>query len=359
MDYRGRRLRVVNAIEERRLDVLLISHLPNIRYLSGFSGSSGVLLITSREAVLITDGRYSEQAKREVEAARVKIVKKSPLTAAAEWLLKRRALRRIGFDPAHMIVADRRALAKVLGRSRSIVEAPPIVDELRMIKDAEEIQKIRAACLLGVELFSTLTSNLRPGISEARLAGLLELTAREEGAEQMSFPTIVASGERSALAHHRARNVPVPDRGFVVLDYGVILRGYCSDMTRTAHVARPTREARGAYEAVREAQQAALDVVKPGVTAGEVDHAARKLLYNRKLGRFFTHSTGHGVGLEIHEAPRLAAAQEEVLLPGMVITIEPGVYLPGKWGVRIEDTVVLTDTGCDILTPCPKDLLTF
>jgi Xaa-Pro aminopeptidase len=129
-------------------------------------------------------------------------------------------------------------------------------------------------------------------------------------------------------------------------------------MTRTVHLGRPTGEAHSAYEAVREAQQAALDVLKPGVTAGEVDHAARKLLYNRKLGKFFTHSTGHGAGLEIHEAPRLAAAQEEVLQPGMVVTVEPGVYLPGKWGVRIEDTVVVTETGCDILTPCPKDLLT-
>jgi Xaa-Pro aminopeptidase len=357
MDHRRRRLRVESAIEERRLDVFLISHLPNIRYLSGFTGSAGVLLITPREAVLITDGRYSEQAKHEVRAARVKIVKKSPLTAAGEWLAKRRALRRIAIEPTHMTIADRAALAKVLGRGRSIVQAPPIVEQLRMIKDQEEIQRIRAACELGVKLFSTLTSNLRPGISEAHLAGVLELAAREAGADQMSFPTIIASGEHSACPHHRARNVPIPAHGFVVSDFGVILAGYCSDMTRTVHLGRPTSEAHSAYEAVREAQQAALDAVKPGVTAGEIDHAARKLLYNRKLGKFFTHSTGHGAGLEIHEAPRLAARQEEVLRTGMVITVEPGVYLPGKWGVRIEDTVVLTETGCDILTPCPKDLM--
>jgi len=358
MDHRARRLQVECAMDERRFDVFLISHLPNIRYLSGFTGSAGVLLITSGKAVLITDGRYSEQAKQEVRAARVKIVKKSLLTAAAEWLVKRKALRRIAIEPARMTVADRASLAKLLGRGRSIVQAPPIVEQLRMIKDAEEIQKIRAACELGVKLFSTLVANLRPGISEVHLAGVLEFAARQAGAEQMSFPTIIASGERSARVHHRPQSVPIPAQGFVVSDFGVILAGYCSDMTRTVYLGRPTGEARSAYEAVRAAQQAALDAAKPGVTAAEVDRAARKLLYNRKLGKFFTHSTGHGAGLEIHEAPRLAARQEEVLQPGMVITVEPGIYLPGKWGVRIEDTVVLTETGCDILTPCPKDLLT-
>jgi len=358
MDHRLRRLRVESELEERRLDVLLVSHLPNIRYLSGFSGSSGVLLIAPREAVLITDGRYREQAKQEVQGARLKIVKQPLLTSAALWLNRRRSLRRIGVEPAHMTMADRAALSKALARGRSIVGAPPIVERLRMIKDGEEIGRIRAACGLGVKLFDTLISKLRPGISERRLAALLELAAREAGADEMSFPTIIASGERSALAHHRAGNAPIPSKGFVVSDFGVILAGYCSDMTRTVHLGRPTREARSAYEAVREAQQAAVELVKPGVRAAKVDQAARKLLYNRKLGKYFTHSTGHGVGLEIHEAPRLAARQEEVLQPGMVVTIEPGVYLPGKWGVRIEDTVVLTETGCDILTPCPKDLLT-
>jgi len=173
----------------------------------------------------------------------------------------------------------------------------------------------------------------------------------------MAFPTIVASGERSALPHGRASAALIPASGFVVCDFGVILAGYCSDMTRTLHVGRPQTEARRVYEAVSEAQQAALEAVKPGTTVGEVDQAARKLLHKRRLGRYFTHSTGHGVGLEIHEAPRLAAGRKELLRPGMVITIEPGVYVPGKHGVRIEDTVVVTETGCEILTPCPKNLI--
>ncbi|HUK46092.1 MAG TPA: Xaa-Pro peptidase family protein [Terriglobales bacterium] len=358
MDYHGRLGRVQTALDEHRLHSLLVSHLPNIRYLCGFTGSAGILIITARDRILITDGRYTQQAKQEVNGARVKIVKKSALAATAEWFAKRKNLRRVGIEAAHMTVGDRATLAKALGRSTTLIAAPPIVENLRMIKDADEIARIRAACQLGVKLFRTITEKLRPGIPESEVAGELELAARKAGVEQMSFPTIIAGGERSALPHGRASNAAVPDLGFVVCDFGVILAGYCSDMTRTVHVGQPSVEAVSSYEAVREAQQAALDAVKPGVSCGEVDHAARKLLYNRKLAKFFAHSTGHGVGLEIHEAPRIAAAQKEVLQAGMVITIEPGIYLPGKWGIRIEDTVVVTETGCEILTACPKELLT-
>jgi Xaa-Pro aminopeptidase len=358
MDHNSRLRRTHAAIEQRRLDVLLISYLPNIRYLCGFSGSAGVLLITARDKILLTDGRYTEQARLEVKGAKVKIVKKAALAAAAEWLQKYPRLTRVGIEAAHMSVAERAALAKAIGKKKKIIASPPIIEPLRMIKDAHEIAAIRAACKLGVELFRTITSKLRPKITESQLAGELEFAARQAGAEQMAFSTIIAGGERSALPHGRASNAAIPQQGFVVCDFGVILAGYCSDMTRTVHVGRPQPEARSSYEAIREAQQVALDAVKPGVTSGEVDQAARKLLYNRGLGKFFTHSTGHGLGLEIHEAPKIAAAQNEVLRPGMVITIEPGVYLPGKWGIRIEDTVVVTETGCEILTPCPKDLLT-
>jgi Xaa-Pro aminopeptidase len=355
----GRRLRLLQAtLGTHRLDALLITYLPNIRYLCGFTGSAGVLIITTRDKVLLTDGRYTEQAREEVKGAKVRIVKKSALLAAAEWLQKKPRLRRIGIEAAHMTVADRAALATAIGKRTVILAAPPLVEPLRMIKDEDEIASIRAACHLGVELFRTVTASLRPKASESEVAGELEFAARQAGAEQMAFPTIIAGGVRSALPHGRASRASIPANGFVVCDFGVILAGYCSDMTRTVHVGRPQSDARSGYNAVREAQQAALETVKPGVTVGEVDHAARKLLYNRGLGKFFTHSTGHGLGLEIHEAPKIAAAQKEVLRPGMVITIEPGVYLPGKWGIRIEDTIVVTETGCEILTSCPKDLLT-
>ncbi len=358
MDYSGRLRRVQAAIENNRLDAFLVSHLPNVQYLCGFTGSAGVLLITATDKLLFTDGRYTLQAREQVHGAKVRIGKKSALVTSGEWLAGRKSLRRIGIEAANMTIASRATLAKSVGRKVLFVAAPPIVEPLRMIKDTEEVAKIRAACHLGAKLFDKLTTILKPGISESEAAGELEFAARKAGAEQMAFPTIIASGERSALPHGRASSAPIPARGFVVCDFGVILAGYCSDMTRTIHIGPCDTETRSGYEAVREAQQAAVDAVNPGVTVGEVDQAARKLLYNRKLGKFFTHSTGHGVGLEIHEAPRLAAREKEVLQPGMVITIEPGIYLPGKWGVRIEDTVVVTKTGCEVLTPCPKDLLT-
>ncbi len=174
----------------------------------------------------------------------------------------------------------------------------------------------------------------------------------------MSFPTIIAAGKRSALPHGRASTAAIPSRGFVVCDFGVILAGYCSDRTRTVHVGRPTGEARRMYDAVREAQEAAIATVRAGVSVGEIDGAARNVLQAKGLARRFTHSTGHGVGLEIHEAPRIAAGQTEMLRPGMVITIEPGVYIAGSGGVRIEDMVVVTEHGCEVLTPTSKELIT-
>jgi len=198
---------------------------------------------------------------------------------------------------------------------------------------------------------------LKPGHPEASAAAHLEFAAREHGAEGMSFETIVAAGPRSALPHGVASATRMPRRGFVVLDYGVILNGYCSDMTRTVCIGRATSEQRRVYDAVLEAQLAAIAAVAPGRTAGEVDEAARSVLKRAGLGQYFIHSTGHGVGLEIHESPRLAARQTDLLQPGMVITIEPGVYIGGKFGVRIEDMVLVTERGSEVLTRAPKVLL--
>jgi len=358
MDYAGRMRRAQELLADTRLDALIVTHLPNVRYLCGFTGSAAVLAITERGALLFSDGRYIEQAREEVQAAKVKIFKgKSALASATGWLGKQKGLRRVGIEPEHSTVAERQTLARSVGRGARLVNAPPLIERMRMIKDALEIGLIREACHLGVRLFSRLQRVVRPGASESRVAGELEFAAREAGAEQMAFSTIVASGARSALPHGRASAARLPARGFVVCDFGVILAGYCSDMTRTVHVGPPQAEACRAYEAVKDAQQAALEAVQPGKTVGEVDLAARKLLHKSNLARYFTHSTGHGLGLEIHEAPRVAAGQKELLRPGMVITIEPGVYMPGKWGVRIEDTVVVTERGCEILTPCSKDLI--
>ena len=267
-----------------------------------------------------------------MQGSRVIVSRKSPLTAATEWLVgnaKKMGLKTLGIEAEHMTVAERFRLAKGLPPGLRLREAPPLVEQARMIKDAEEIERLRAAVLLGASLFDVLLKAIGPGIRETEVAAELEYAARRAGADGMSFDTIVASGARSALPHGRASEAVIPSKGFVVCDFGVILAGYCSDMTRTVHVGKPSAEMRRVYEAVREAQQAGIESVKAGVSAGEVDRSARKLLQGKGLGRRFTHSTGHGVGLEIHEAPRLAAGQKDVLQPGMVITIEPGAYIPG------------------------------
>jgi Xaa-Pro aminopeptidase len=233
-----------------------------------------------------------------------------------------------------------------------------MVEQARMVKDDDEIASLRSAVLLGASLFDRALETIRPGVREAEVAAEMEYAARKAGAGAMSFETIIASGERSALPHGRASQAAIPGEGFVVCDFGVILSGYCSDRTRTVHVGRPSRQARNMYGAVLESQESAIAAVKAGVSVGEVDEGARRILQAKGLARRFTHSTGHGVGLEIHEAPRIAAGQTEILLPGMVITIEPGVYIAGSGGVRIEDMVVVTERGCEVLTPTSKELIT-
>jgi len=364
MDHVGRLQGVQHTLAQRRLDALLITHLPNVRYLCGFTGSAGALVISETKSVFFTDGRYTEQARAEVQGPRVVIARKAPLQAAAEWLAKRRVKLgpkppwRVGVEEEHLTVAGRAHLAKILRSDFRLLEARALVEQARMVKDAEEIKLLRAAVNLGASLFDRALQVIRPGVKEVEVAAEMEYAARRAGAQEMSFPTIIAAGKRSALPHGRASEAEIPARGFVVCDFGVILAGYCSDMTRTVHVGRPTSEARCAYQAVREAQQAAVAAVRPGVSVGEVDQASRKLLNKQGLGRYFSHSTGHGVGLEIHEAPRVAAGQKEILRPGMVITIEPGVYIPDKGGVRIEDMVVVTERGCEVLTPTTKELIT-
>jgi Xaa-Pro aminopeptidase len=363
MDYPGRQQRLQESLSPRHLDLLLITHLPNVRYLCGFSGSAAALLVSQSKCLFFTDGRYTVQAHEEVQGARIVISCKTPLMAAAEWLtgnrkaLGRKARYTIGIEAEHLTVAYRSRLAEILPSNFRLREAPTLVERARMVKGADEIELTRSAVILGASLFERALEVIRPGVRESEVAAELEYAARKAGAAEMSFQTIIASGERSALPHGRASEAAIPARGFVVCDFGVILSAYCSDMTRTVHVGRPTNEARLMYQAVRDAQQAAVEAVKPGISASEVDRTARKLLRKQGLAKYFTHSTGHGVGLEIHEAPRLAAGESERLRPGMIITIEPGVYIPKKWGIRIEDMVVVTETGCEVLTPSSKELI--
>jgi Xaa-Pro aminopeptidase len=349
-----------HALQSRKLDFLLVTHLPNLQYLCGFTGSSGALLVGQNVVVLFTDGRYTEQARLEASTARTIISRGAPEAAACRWLCARQRSdgNALGIESERLTVAARARLRKRLPARFRLRDTGGLVERLRMVKDADEIACIRAAVHLASGLFQPLLKVIRPGVRESEVAAELEYLARKRGAQEMSFPTIVASGPRAALPHGRASEQAIPAKGFVVLDFGVILKSYCSDMTRTLYVGTPGREARVWYGAVKEAQQAAMEAVRPGIPAGEVDRAARRALQSARLARYFTHSTGHGVGLEIHEAPRVATGEPEVLRPGMVITIEPGIYVSGRGGIRIEDMVVVTEGGCEILTPTTKDLLT-
>src|ERR1700682_3913273 len=265
MDHAGRLSRLRSALEENDLDSLLVTHLPNIHYLCGFTGSAAALLVADHGAILFTDGRYRTQAKEEVSGARIVIASKSPLVAAAEWLAaKRRRSTTVGIEPEAITAGMRDRLASVLrGRAR-LRSAPRLVERARMVKDAAEILRIRRAVELGASLFRVARKKIRPGVTEVEVAAAMEYEARRAGAEGMSFPTILASGTRSAIVHGRASGARIPRRGFVGCDFGGILAGYWSDRTRTVHLGRPSGEARRLYEAVLEAQQAAIAAGSPG-----------------------------------------------------------------------------------------------
>ncbi|HMK28054.1 MAG TPA: Xaa-Pro peptidase family protein [Terriglobales bacterium] len=360
MHYLARQQRLSGLLRQARASGLLVTSPVNVRYLCGFTGSSSVLACRLEGAeprlALFTDGRYKTQAREETQGVRVVVGKRPALELATEWVTQS-GLSPIAVEAQQLTIAQRDVVLKHRRRSSRLKSTLGLIEQLRTVKDDQEIAAIRQAVELGAVLLGTALKTIRPGVAEIAVAAEIEHAARGSGAEGMSFETIVAAGPRSALPHGRASAQPIPARGFVVLDFGVILNGYCSDMTRTVYMGRVTSEERHIYDAVREAQQAAVGAVRAGVTAGAVDSAARSVLRRAALDRYFTHSTGHGVGLEIHEPPRLARQQSEVLKPGMVITVEPGVYVPGKGGVRIEDMVVVRECGCDVLTPCSRELI--
>jgi len=348
-------------IRRAGLSGLLITHLPDVRYLCGFTGSSAALAVARRGARLFTDGRYATQAAGEVRAAGVEIISRPPAVCAVEWLAAQPGAEFAGFDPARTTVAELKRLKGALPTPlrRTLLTALPasLVEPMRLIKDENELSLLREAALMGCRLFEHLLEFLRPGLREIDIAAELEYRARLDGAEGMSFETIVASGERSSMPHGLATEARLPRRGFLTLDFGIIHKGYCSDMTRTVCFGKPRAEERGTYQAVLEAQERAVAAVMAGVSCGEVDEAARSVLRKAGLGDAFSHSTGHGLGLEIHEAPRIGTGQANRLQAGMVITIEPGAYLPGRYGVRIEDMVAVAKDGGEVLTPAPKALI--
>jgi len=356
--YRSRLERLRYAFSELRADALLVAHLPNILYLTGFTGSAALLLAGRERSTLLTDSRYTLQAREEVSGARVHIAKHGLFQAAADELRKlRRGPLRLAYSPAQTTVAQKQAIDTHAGGKLRWVAADNLVERLRAVKDEDELLRMTEAAQLISRVFEETLPLLQPGVLETQIAAEIEYRMRKRGASGASFETIIASGPRSAWPHARPSPNPLMKNELVVLDQGAILRAYCSDMTRTVFLGRCPDQLKQMYAAVLKAQQAAKAAIRPGVEAGRVDKAARDVLKRHALSRYFTHSTGHGLGLEVHEIPRLGRGDSTRLETGMVVTVEPGVYVQGLGGIRIEDDVVVTPHGARDLTTASRELL--
>jgi len=356
MPERAQRRRALTArFRDLEIDGLLVSFLPNVRYLTGFTGSNAILALTPDSALMYTDLRYQTQSKQQVDC-KSQAMKGSIWHAAAGWA-KRKKLTRIGVEAARVTLEQQADLAKKLGNGIVIIGVGREVEKLRRVKSPEEIQAISRSVQINSMAYAAALARFKAGMSERDLAAEIGYQMRRAGADDTAFETIVASGDRSALPHARPSSAAIEPNRLLLIDMGALCEGYTSDMTRVVVPGRITSETRRLYQAVLEAQLAAIDAVRPGVKAVDVDNAARQTLKKHSLDELFKHSTGHGLGLEIHEAPRLGKREKLKLEAGMVITIEPGAYKEGFGGVRIEDTVLVTETGCQILTPTAKKLV--
>jgi Xaa-Pro aminopeptidase len=337
-------------LSELKVDALLVSALVNVRYLSGFTGSNALLLVTGSRATLYTDPRYEVQAPRESRWP-ARIVK-GPLFKAVLRDVRRRHIRRLGVEGSRVSLA----LYSQLKTHVRVEPIGPLIEEIRSIKSPDEVEKIRRSVQANSQAFERALKRFKPAMTESDLAAELEYQMRRLGAEKPAFDTIVAAGAKSALPHAQpGRERTGSASQLLLVDMGAQLEGYSSDMTRTLHIGNPGPKARKLYQAVLEAQLAAIAAVRENATASAVDNAARSVLKSHAMDRLFVHSTGHGLGLEIHEPPRIGRKEKTRLKAGMVITIEPGAYMEGFGGVRIEDTVLVTEKGCEVLTPTPKD----
>ncbi len=353
-EFSLRRSRLLDHLREARAGAFLTSALPNVRYLTGFTGSNAALLLTPERALLFTDPRYQTQAPLESDCE-VKIVKGSLAKEVSRWAARLR-LKSVAFEQNRIGYGDFQSLKEAATGVRWKPVAG-LVEDLRMLKSAAEIATIRASVQLNSAAVEQALRRFRPSMTEVDLAAEIEYRMRRLGADGPAFETIVASGERSALPHARPTDHPIATDRLLLVDVGATVAGYASDMTRTLAVGKLSAKLHRMYRAVLASQLAAIDAVKPGISCGAVDSAARQVLHGYGLDALFIHSTGHGLGLEIHERPRVGRKERTKLQPGMVITIEPGAYQEGLGGVRIEDTVVVTSHGCEILTPTGKELV--
>jgi len=345
---------IQEVVRSKGLDALLVSKPENRFYLSGFTGSSGFLVISADEAYLVTDFRYVEQAQQQVECFKV-IKHETPVFKTINNLLKQLDIANLGFEANHLTFEQYTFLNENL--ECSLIPEKNIVEELRKVKSAEEIEKIKKAVEISEKAFESILAKIKPGVTEKELALELEFSMKKMGAESLSFDIIVASGKRSSLPHGRAADKKIEEGDLITFDFGCKHAGYCSDMTRTVVLGKPSKEQENIYYTVLSAQQKALQYIKPGMKAAEIDSIAREVITSAGYGDYFGHGLGHGVGLEVHEAPRLSKEGDETLQPGMVVTIEPGIYIPDFGGVRIEDLVVITENGCNNLNTFTKELI--
>ncbi|HYJ95275.1 MAG TPA: Xaa-Pro peptidase family protein [Vicinamibacterales bacterium] len=359
-----------NRLAALGLDGLVVTNPTNIRYLSNHAGSAGTLVVTHSEVHLLIDFRY-EESVRSVQASdaacpglRTWPVPASYDEALIDMVSGLTMPAKLGIEAAHLTVARKDWLERTStsrGLALTWTSTERVVEQPRLVKDASEIATLRDAAARLTGVAESAFRSIRSGVTEREVAGSIEMAMRAAGYERLAFDTIVASGPNAALPHYRAGTRILKPGDLVVLDFGGVLDGYCSDLTRTVSVGAPTPDALRLHAAVRDAQRAAMEAVKPGVPATSVDGAARGLLESRGLGNAFGHGTGHGLGLDIHEEPRVGPPRSHSasvqLEPGMVFTIEPGAYLPGMGGVRIEDDVLVTGDGCEVLTSVPRELL--
>lgn len=344
------------VLAERQLDGIIISKPENRAYLSGFTGTAGWLLITPDRACLVTDFRYAQQAQSQAPAFEV-LKPDNSAEGLIAGICDEQGVKRLGFEGDYLTVDAYNGLIQVHA-GRELVSCAGLVERLRLIKDEAEVAIMQRAADIADEAWSHIQSYIKPGVVERELAVELEYKMKKLGAEGLAFDIICASGVRSSLPHGRASDKVVEAGDLVTFDFGALYQGYCSDMTRTVMVGDPSAQQRAIYETVLEAQIRGVAACKPGMTGRELDDVCRDYIKEKGYGENFGHGTGHGVGRFIHEGPKVSVRGEhDVLAPGMVLTIEPGIYLPGWGGVRIEDMVLVTDSGCRRLSQSPKDLI--
>jgi Xaa-Pro aminopeptidase len=360
-EFEQRRRAAAQQVPSQKVEALVVSSPANIQYLSGFNGSNGLMLLAPGETHFITDPRYAQEASSTI-TCKVHIAR-GPLALEAVKIIKRKRFKKIGFEPAWMNMAEHARLEKALPSRVSLHPVAPFLEDLRAVKSAEEIALIRRSVIANSEAFARTMKRVRTGLRELEIAAELEFQMKVLGCEKPAFETIVAVGERTALPHAHPSLRRLQANELLLIDMGATLDGYTSDMTRMAFAGKPPKKVRDLYQAVLEAQLAGLDAVRPGIAVSQVDAASRNVLKSHKLDKQFVHSTGHGLGLEIHETPKIGKQQkgakkkdEIKLRAGMVITIEPGAYIAGFGGVRIEDTVLVTENGYEVLTPTSKEL---